>query len=99
KSTAGTSYSLSSSEEFCVEFSAYREVCKSLESGSSLLNLDADAHLNLFNSTCADIMNTIAPLKYKNHKSVPEPWDTETTRALRRTCRQAERKWKKDRLQ
>ncbi len=85
-----------SSEEFSV---AYRDVCNSLESESTLLNLDADAHFNLFNSTCADIMNSIAPLKYKNHKPLPVPWHTETTRTLRRTCRQAERKWKKDRLQ
>ncbi len=85
-----------SSEEFSV---AYRDVCNSLESESTLLNLDADAHFNLFNSTCADIMNSIAPLKYKNHKPVPVPWHTETTRTLSRTCRQAERKWKKDRLQ
>ncbi len=55
-----------SSEHFAV---ANHDVCNSLESKSTLLNLDADAHLNLFNSTCADIMNSIAPLKYK--KSVP----------------------------
>ncbi len=44
-------------------------------------------------------MNTIAPLMYKNHKPVPVPWHTESTHTLRRTSRQAERKWKKGRLQ
>ncbi len=42
-------------------------------------------------------MNTIAPLMYKNHK--PVPWHTESTHTLRQTSRQAERKWKKGRLQ
>ncbi len=37
--------------------------------------------------------------KCKKHKPVPVPWHTETTHTLRRICRQAERKWKKDRLQ
>jgi len=41
-------------------------------------NLDADAHLNIFNSTCADIMNSIASLNYKNHKPALVPWQTDT---------------------
>lgn len=85
-----------SSEDFST---AYHNVRNCLESVSTLHNLDADAHLNLFNSTCADIMNSIAPLRYKNHKPVPVPWHTDTTRTLRRVCRQAERQWKKDHLQ
>ncbi len=48
------------------EFSVVnRDVCNSLESKSTPLNLDADAHLNLFNSTCDDIINSVALLKYK----------------------------------
>jgi len=85
-----------SSEDFTT---AYHDVRNSLESNSTLHNLDADAHLNLFNSTCSAIMNSIAPLKFKNHKPAPVPWHTDTTRTLRRVSGQAERQWKKDHLQ
>ncbi|XP_039543830.1 uncharacterized protein LOC120490596 [Pimephales promelas] len=83
-------------EEFKV---AFGEVWNSSETESTLHNLDADEHLSYFNSTCASILNSIAPLKLKFRKSVPIPWLNESVRFLRQACRQAERKWKKDKLQ
>ncbi len=78
---------------------AYHEVWDSSEMESVLHNLDADEHLSYFNSNCASILNSIAPLKLRNHKSEPVFWHNETTRSLRQACRQAECKWKKDKLQ
>ncbi|KAI5106744.1 protein lifeguard 3 [Silurus meridionalis] len=45
------------------------------------------------------IMDSVAPYKVKSTNVPADPWLNDTTRALRRRCRQAERKWKKDRLQ
>ncbi|KAL0163779.1 hypothetical protein M9458_039532, partial [Cirrhinus mrigala] len=45
------------------------------------------------------IMDSVAPYKVMGTKSPSDPWLNDTTRALRRRCRQAECKWKKDRLQ
>ncbi|KAJ8362074.1 hypothetical protein AAFF_G00398240, partial [Aldrovandia affinis] len=53
----------------------------------------------MFNSTCQSILDTIAPLTLKKPKPVATPWLNDTTRAQRRIWRQAERRWKKDRLQ
>ncbi|KAL1256504.1 hypothetical protein QQF64_012049 [Cirrhinus molitorella] len=44
-------------------------------------------------------MDSVAPYKVMGTKSPSDPWLNDTTRALRRRCRQAECKWKKDRLQ
>lgn len=57
--------------------------------------------LNLihFNSTCAFVLNSIAPLKLRNHKSAPVLWHKEMTRTLTQACRRAKRKWKKVKLQ
>uniref|UniRef100_A0A669BHY4 Reverse transcriptase domain-containing protein n=1 Tax=Oreochromis niloticus TaxID=8128 RepID=A0A669BHY4_ORENI len=52
-----------------------------------------------FNSTCTSILDSIAPLKSLRPKAHAEPWITDSVRALRRSCRSAERKWKKDKLQ
>lgn len=41
----------------------------------------------------------MAPLKIKYQKPKSEPWVNEAVREIRRTCRQAKRKWKKDKLQ
>ncbi len=38
------------------------------------------------------ILDTIAPLKVKRVNPKVEPWFNDTTRALRQTCRRAERK-------
>lgn len=42
---------------------AYFNVPNSLETDSVLDILDTDTHLTLFNSTCAEILNSIAPLR------------------------------------
>lgn len=41
----------------------------------------------------------MAPVKVKHPRTCSQSWLNDSTRALRRTCRQAERKWKKDKLQ
>ncbi len=51
----------------------------------------------LFNETCTNILDLLAPLKPKVLKSSSHPWFNHHTRALRRECRKAERKWKSDR--
>ncbi|KAJ8387973.1 hypothetical protein AAFF_G00147640 [Aldrovandia affinis] len=53
----------------------------------------------MFNFTCQSILDTIAPLTLKKPKPAATPWLNDTTRAQRRVWRQAERRWKKDRLQ
>ncbi|KAJ8386426.1 hypothetical protein AAFF_G00170230 [Aldrovandia affinis] len=53
----------------------------------------------MFNSTCQSILDTIAPLTLKKPKPAATPWLNDTTSAQRRVWRQAERRWKKDRLQ
>lgn len=58
-----------------------------------------DECIAMFDSLCTKILDLIAPMTLKRIKPQKEPWLNESTRALRRTCRQAERKWKKDNLQ
>ena len=52
-----------------------------------------------FHSTCQTVLDTVAPLKSRQPKTKSEPWLNDTTHAVRRECRRAERKWKKDKLQ
>jgi len=66
---------------------------------SSLLNIDLDEHLYHFNSTCISFLDSVASLKPKRLKKKTEPWLKETVRSFRRLCRQAERRWRKHRLQ
>ncbi|KAI2645502.1 putative RNA-directed DNA polymerase from transposon BS [Labeo rohita] len=58
-----------------------------------------DLFLSSFHTICSQIMDSVAPYKVMGTKSPSDPWLNDTTRALRRWCRQAECKWKKDRLQ
>ncbi|GAA6093891.1 RNA-directed DNA polymerase from mobile element jockey-like, partial [Tachysurus ichikawai] len=58
-----------------------------------------DHFLASFHTICSQIMDSVAPYKVKSTSGALDPWLNDTTRALRRRCRQAERKWKKDRLQ
>jgi len=53
--------------------------------------LSADELSTLFDSTCTNILNYVAPFKTVHSKPLSEPWLNDTTRALRRACRQAER--------
>ena len=50
-------------------------------------------------SSCQTVLNAVAPMKSRLPKAKSEPWLYETTRTIRRECRKAERKWKKDKLQ
>jgi len=81
-------------------FSAAFEVAsKSCNLESPLEELSAEEHLTLFNSTCINILDDIAPLKQKTVKPKSEPWLNDNIRTLRQTCRRAEQRWKKDKLQ
>lgn len=51
-----------------------------------------------FLSTCAGSLDTVAPLKVRCPRPKTEPWLKDTTRAARRVCRRAGRRWKKDKL-
>lgn len=59
---------------------------------------DIEELVALFDSTCTEILDSVAPLKSKKSNLNGEPWQNDITRALRRECRCAERKWRKDRL-
>lgn len=61
--------------------------------------LSAKELISYFNSTCEAILDTAAPFKFRNYKTVTQPWLNNYTYILRQSCRQTERKWKKDRLQ
>ncbi len=54
--------------------------------------------LSRFNSTCSNVLNAVAPFRTFQSKTRSEPWIDDSIRSLRRCCRRAERKWKKDRL-
>lgn len=84
--------------DFCT---AYNDVFSSLNLNSVDLTsqLCAEELLFLFNSTCTNNLDSIAPLKGKRVKHKLKPWLNESTRALRQICRGAECKWKKDKLQ
>lgn len=60
--------------------------------------LSAEDLVALFNSTCTSILDAIAPLSIKRPKAISEPWINDSICALRRSCRRAERRWKKDKL-
>ncbi len=63
-----------------------------------LMNISVPSTLlSSFNSTCASILNSIAPLKLRSHKSAPVFWHNETMHS--QACRQAKCKWKKKKLQ
>lgn len=58
-----------------------------------------DNFISSFYSTCSNILDTVAPFRNKTTRIKPEPWLNDTTRELRQCCRQADRRYKKDRLQ
>jgi len=57
-----------------------------------------DDLVSLFNTSCSNILDSIAPLKLRHPKPKSQPWLDDTTRSLRQACRRAERKWNKDKL-
>ncbi len=60
-----------------------------------------DKMMESFSSALSELMNSIAPMKNKEIKGKPKaPWQNgETVRMMKRSCRKAERKWLKHRLQ
>lgn len=57
-----------------------------------------DNILSFFHSTCSGILDTIAPFRHKLAKPTTDPWINDNTRTIRQRCRQAERRWKKNKL-
>uniref|UniRef100_A0A8C1UC21 Reverse transcriptase domain-containing protein n=1 Tax=Cyprinus carpio TaxID=7962 RepID=A0A8C1UC21_CYPCA len=64
----------------------------------SVFSICPDGLLSSFNSTCSEILDVIAPYKQRSPKLRADPWINDATRTLRQRCRQAERRWKKDKL-
>ena len=52
----------------------------------------------LFNSKCTGILDSIALNRNKSSKAPSGSWINMDIRALRHSCRHAERRWKKDKL-
>ncbi len=77
----------------------FLSVCKPLMLESLLLHLGVDEHWTLLRSICVDTLECIAPLRLRKQKVKGNPWLNESTCSLRRLCRQAERRWKKSKLQ
>ncbi|KAI2645342.1 hypothetical protein H4Q32_028855 [Labeo rohita] len=82
-------------DDFVAAFTA-SDLCSAADLASPLC---PDLFLSSFHTICSQIMDSVAPYKVMGTKSPSDPWLNDTTRALRRRCRQAECKWKKDRLQ
>ncbi|KAL1268809.1 hypothetical protein QQF64_034172 [Cirrhinus molitorella] len=82
-------------DDFVAAFTA-SDLCSATDLAPSLC---PDLFLSSFHTICSQIMDSVAPYKVMGTKSPSDPWLNDTTRALRRRCRQAECKWKKDRLQ
>uniref|UniRef100_A0A3B3C1K9 Reverse transcriptase domain-containing protein n=1 Tax=Oryzias melastigma TaxID=30732 RepID=A0A3B3C1K9_ORYME len=61
--------------------------------------ITTDSFLSQFDLLCSKILDEIAPLTIRKPRHTSERWISEEIRALRRDCRKAERKFKKDRLQ
>ncbi len=74
------------SEAFSTQFAIS---CK-----SSSFDMDHEELISYFNSTCVNILDSIAPLKLKCPKTRNQPWLNGESRVLRQKCRQAESKWK-----
>ncbi|CAJ1061240.1 RNA-directed DNA polymerase from mobile element jockey [Xyrichtys novacula] len=77
--------------------STYVGLCE--DDSAAPVCLDTEELVLRFHSTCLQTLDTIAPLKTRRTKPTPEPWLNDVTRAARRECRRAERRWKKDSLQ
>ncbi len=80
----------------------FTEAYIALTAHSSVLaaqSISVDELTNSFNSSCLEILNVVAPLKSKNTKPKNQPWFNHNIKALRKDCRRAERRWKKDKLQ
>ena len=67
-------------------------------SASKQSHLSIDELVSDFNDSCLNILDSIASFKEKKVKWYSLPWIIDHTRGIKRQCRKAERKWKKDRL-
>lgn len=72
--------------------------CK-LNQRSDSISLTADDYTNSLISTCSHILYAVAPVKGKSPRTHSQIWSNDTKCVLPQACRQAERRWKKDRLQ
>uniref|UniRef100_A0A669CPU2 Reverse transcriptase domain-containing protein n=1 Tax=Oreochromis niloticus TaxID=8128 RepID=A0A669CPU2_ORENI len=61
--------------------------------------LDTENLSSWFQYSCLTILDSVAPLKTRKPKAKTDPWFNDVTRAVRRECRRAERRWKRDKLQ
>lgn len=62
-------------------------------------DLGVEQHLESLNTVWFEILNTVTPYRLQKLKRKSEPWIDQDIRSLRQSCRKAERKWKKDKLQ
>lgn len=83
-------------EKFSVTF---KENCDLLSSDYLVNVLNVDELLNTFNYLCTSVLDIIAPTNLKKYQNKIEPWLNNNTRSLRKACRRAERRWKKNKLQ
>ncbi len=61
--------------------------------------LSAEELFSEFNCACVNVLNTVAPVKTLKSKPRVDPWIDDNIRSLRQSCRRAEHRWKKDKLQ
>lgn len=92
--TASRMFKPSSAVQFSTAFNKAFNVDSELSACADTEELTAK-----FLSACQIILDTVAPLKLRRPKLKSEPWLNDITRAARRECRKAERKWEKDKLQ
>lgn len=84
----------STAEDFTTAFSA-SNITSTVEVTP---HLSPEFLLSSFDITCSRIMDSVAPYRVKYANGSSDPWLSEVTWTLRRQCRQAERKWRRDRL-
>ena len=60
---------------------------------------DIEELVTLFNASCLETLDCVAPLKQKRVKTITTPWLNAITRSVRKSCSKAKRKWKKEKLQ
>lgn len=87
-------FTSSTAGEFAV---AFRDFQLNVDSGLAP-PLCPDSLLSNLHSTCSAILDTVAPFRERSTKTRTDPWLNDHTRLLRQHCRQAERRWKKDKL-
>lgn len=68
-------------------------------SETALCFLSVDEHLLQFKSVCSEILDVIAPLTVKHTSHSSLPWVNDDIRTLKRLSRQAERRWRKSKIQ